>query len=135
VQEHAVCAMWRRLLHQIRRPGQAMKQVTVHTYRQDTYYPRVVRAVANILARSDVVAPVEVLMEMGNLTQKNHEAWSRGHVPYLERVCEGSLSKANRILRLIEFPRARLAHAPTTNGVPSVGSRQKPPLTVLEVGQ
>src|SRR5216684_9083691 len=95
--------MWRRLLHQMRRPGKAMKQVTVHTYRQDKYYPRVVRAVANILARSDVVAPVEVLMEMGNLTQKNHEAWSRGHVPYLERVCEGSLSKANRILRLIGF--------------------------------
>ena len=80
-----------------------MKQVTVHTYRQDTYYPRVVRAVATILARSDVVAPVDVLLEMGNLTQKNHEAWYRGHVPYLERVFAGSLSKANRILRLIGF--------------------------------
>ena len=80
-----------------------MQQVTVNTYRQDKYYPRVVRAVAKILSRSDVVAPVEVLMEMGNLTQKNHEAWRRGHVPYLERVFEGSLSKANRILRLIGF--------------------------------
>ncbi len=80
-----------------------MKQVTVNTYRQDKYYPRVVRAVANILSRSDVVAPVDVLMEMENLTQKNHEAWRRGHVPYLERVFEGSLSKANRILRIIGF--------------------------------
>jgi hypothetical protein len=43
------------------------------------------------------------LMEMGNLTQKNHEAWYRGQVPYLERVFEGSLSKANRILRIIGF--------------------------------
>jgi hypothetical protein len=80
-----------------------MKQVTVNTYRQDKYYPRVVRAVAKILSRSDVVAPVEVLMERGNLTQKNHEAWYRGHVPYLEHVFEGSLSKANRILRIIGF--------------------------------
>ncbi len=80
-----------------------MKQVTVNTYRQDKYYPRVVRAVANILSRSDVVAPVDVLMEMENLTQKNHEAWRRGHVPYLERVFEGNLSKANRILRIIGF--------------------------------
>jgi hypothetical protein len=80
-----------------------MKQVTVTTYRQDPYYPRVVRAVATILARSDVVAPVEVLLEMGNLTPKNYEAWSRGHVPYLERVFAGSLSKANRLLRLIGF--------------------------------
>jgi hypothetical protein len=80
-----------------------MKQVTVQTYRQDTYYPRVVRAVATILVRSDVVAPVDVLLEMGNLTPKHHEAWYRGHVPYLERVFAGSLSKAHRILRLIGF--------------------------------
>lgn len=80
-----------------------MKQVTVNTYRKDKYYPRVVRAVARILSRSDVVAPVAVLMEMGNLTQKNHEAWYRGQVPYLERVFEGNLSKANRILRIIGF--------------------------------
>jgi hypothetical protein len=62
-----------------------------------------VNPVATILSRSDVVAPVDVLLEMGNLTQKNHEAWYRGHVPYLERVFAGSLSKANRILRLIGF--------------------------------
>ena len=80
-----------------------MKRGTVNTYRQDKYYPRVVRAVAKILSRSDVVAPVEILMEMGNLTQKNHEAWYCGHVPYLERVFEGSLSKASRILRIISF--------------------------------
>ena len=80
-----------------------MKQVTVHTYRQDTYYPRVVRAVATILSRSDVVAPVDVLLAMGNLTPQNHEAWYRGDVHYLERVFAGSLSKANRILRLLRF--------------------------------
>ncbi|MBV7326724.1 hypothetical protein KFU94_00400 [Chloroflexi bacterium TSY] len=80
-----------------------MKRVTANTYRQDKYYPRVVRAVANILSQSDVVIPVEVLIEMGNLAQKNCEAWYRGQVPYLERVFEGSLSKANRILRIISF--------------------------------
>ena len=50
-----------------------------------------------------MVAPVDVLLEMGNLTPKHHEAWCRGHVPYLERVFAGSLSKANRILRLLGF--------------------------------
>jgi hypothetical protein len=99
----AVCALGSRLFYQRRLPGKTMKQVTVHTYRQDPYYPRVVRAVATILARADVVAPVDVLMEMGNLTPKHHEAWRRGHVPYLERVFAGSLSKANRILRLLRF--------------------------------
>ncbi len=64
---------------------------------------RVVRAVAKILSRSDVVAPVEVLIEMGNLSKKNYDAWRRGRVPYLERVFAGSLPKANRILRVIGF--------------------------------
>jgi hypothetical protein len=90
-----------------------MMDVTINGYRKDNYYPRVVRAVARILARSDVVAPVDVLMEMGNLSRKNLEAWRAGKVPYLERVFEGSLSKANRILRLIGF------HVHDLNMVPS----------------
>ena len=80
-----------------------MKKVTVTTYRKDKYYLRVVRAVAKVLTKSDVVAPVDVLIEMGNLTKKNHDAWRRGKVPYLERVFEGNLSKANRILGIIGF--------------------------------
>jgi hypothetical protein len=80
-----------------------MKRVTVNNYRKDKYYPRVVRAVAKILQRSNVVTPVDVLLEMGNLSKKNHDAWRRGQVPYLEHVFEGNLSKANRILRIIGF--------------------------------
>src|SRR5262249_46590918 len=62
--EHVIArfAMGSRLRHQSRLPGTAMKQVTVHTYRQDTYSPRVVRALAAILARSDVVAPVGAVL-------------------------------------------------------------------------
>jgi len=80
-----------------------MKHITVNTYRKDKYYPRVVRAVEKILARADVVAPSDILIEMDNLSKKNYEAWRKGQVPYLEQVFEGSLSKANRILRIIGF--------------------------------
>ena len=89
-----------------------MKRVTVNTYRKDKYYPRVVRAVGKILAHADVVAPTEILIEMGNLSQKNYEAWRKGKIPFLERVFEGNLSKANRILRIIGF------HAHDLNMVP-----------------
>lgn len=80
-----------------------MKSVTAHNYSKDKYYPRVVQAIARILTRSDIVRPVDVLMEMGNLTKKNLDSWCKGQVPYLERVFEGSLSKASRILRIIGF--------------------------------
>jgi len=89
-----------------------MKHFSVNTYRKDKYYPRVVRAVGKILAHADVIAPSDVLIQMGNLSQKNYEAWRKGQVPYLERAFEGSLSKANRILRIIGF------HAHDLNMVP-----------------
>lgn len=89
-----------------------MKKVTVRTYKKDTLYPKVVRAKARILKRSDVISPVEILIQMGNLEPKAYEAWYCGKVQYLERVFQGSLSKANRILRLIEF------HAHDLNMVP-----------------
>ncbi|MGA1871652.1 MAG: hypothetical protein ACMUJM_24250 [bacterium] len=89
-----------------------MKHITVNTYRKDKYYPRVVRAVGKILARTDVVAPSEILIEMGNLSNNNYKAWRKGRVPYLERVFEGNLSKASRILRIIGL------HAHDLNMVP-----------------
>jgi len=91
-----------------------MKKVTVNTYKKDKYYPKVVLAFARILTRSNEVAPVDVLIEMGNLTKKNHDSWRKGQVPYLERVFEGNLSKANRILRIIGF------HAHDLNMVPQI---------------
>ena len=60
-----------------------MKRATVNTYRKDKYYPRVVRAAGKILARADVVAPIEILIEMGNLSQKNYEAWRKGKSLFL----------------------------------------------------
>lgn len=91
-----------------------MKKVTVSTYRQDKYYPRVVPAFAKILARTDVVTPVDVFIELGSLSKKNHDIWRQGKVPYLERVIEGSLSKVSRILRIFGF------HAHDLNMIPSV---------------
>ena len=80
-----------------------MKKVTVSTYRKDKYHPRVARAFARVLAITNVVAPVDVFIEMGNLSKKNYDIWRQGKVPYLERVIEGNLSKINRILRIIGF--------------------------------
>ena len=74
--------------------GVRVKKVTVSSYREDKYYSRVVRAVERILAQGNVLTPIDILIEMGNLSKKNYEAWRKGQVPYLERVFEGNLSKA-----------------------------------------
>jgi len=60
--------------------------VSIATYRDDPLYPRVVRSVESILARSRVVAPVDVLVGMGLLAASDLDEWRRGRVLYLERA-------------------------------------------------
>ena len=55
-----------------------MKKITASSYKKDKYYPRVTRAVHEILKGSDFVAPVEVLIKMGNLTKEDYENWLFG---------------------------------------------------------
>lgn len=80
-----------------------MKKITVENYRGDKYYPKVVQAFAAILATGDVVAPIEVLVQMGLLRRSDVESWRFGRVPYLEKVIHCNLAKASRILRLLRL--------------------------------
>jgi len=78
-----------------------MKQITVDNYRSDKYYPAVVRAVDSILARGDRVSPIEVFVEMGQLSVESVAEWRAGRLPFLERGIKCNLSGASRILRLL----------------------------------
>jgi hypothetical protein len=91
-----------------------MKRVVQSTYRDDPLYPRIERAVTSILAKSKVVAPVDVLVDMSLLAPEKLEDWRRGRVPYLEKVIHCNLTRLSRLLRVLRF------HAHDLNLVPSV---------------
>ena len=80
-----------------------MADVTLENYKNNRLYPKVVKAVGLLLQEKDEIATVDVLIKMGNLTPKDFELWRKGKVAYLERVFQGSLSKAGRMLRMINF--------------------------------
>ena len=80
-----------------------MKKVSLATFQKDTLYPKVVQACAELLRESDEISPVAILMKIGNLTPRDYDAWRSGRIPYLEHAFQGSLSKANRYLRIIGF--------------------------------
>jgi len=101
-----------------------MKRVAVGTYRKDPLYPKVVRATAMLLKESDEIAPVGILMQIGNLTSKDYDAWRRGRVQYLERVFQGSLSKANRYLRIIGFYASDLEMVPNQYTYRQIGKKR-----------
>ena len=87
---------------------------SVDTYCEDPLYPRIVLAVAAILQRGQVVAPVDVLIEMGLLERKRLEDWRRGRVPYLEQAITCNLTRLSRLIRILRF------HAHDLNLVPSL---------------
>ena len=80
-----------------------MKKVTAGNYLEDRWYPRVVRAVSEILAEGGVVMPVEVLVRLKLLRSEDLEDWRFRRIPYLEKVIQCNLSNANRVLRVLRL--------------------------------
>jgi hypothetical protein len=80
-----------------------MKKVSVDNFRSDPMFPRIERAVAEQLAKGNVVAPVDVLVGMGLIRLEHLEEWRRGQIAYLERVVTCNLSRVSRILRILRF--------------------------------
>jgi hypothetical protein len=80
-----------------------MKKISVDNFRSDPMFPRIERAVAEQLAKGNVVAPVDVLVSMGLLQSKQLGDWRRGRVTYLERVITGNLSRVSRVLRILRL--------------------------------
>lgn len=60
-------------------------------------------AIKKSLFNKDYAAPVEILMEIGVLSKKDHEAWRFGQVPYLEKVCSTNLKNMSEIMKQIRI--------------------------------
>lgn len=66
-------------------------------------FPRIERVVADLLAKGNVVTPVDVLIGMGLLRPDHLNDWRCGRVPYLERVIDCNLIRLSRLLRILRF--------------------------------
>src|SRR5262245_4104705 len=111
-----------------------MKRVTTANYKEDTYYPRVVRAVEAILATGDVVTPIEVFVQMGLLSKPDVESWRFGRTPYLEKVIQCNLAKASRILRLLRMHVHDLDMRPSQTAYVKWGKGRRTPLRFSKTG-
>jgi len=90
-----------------------MKRITLANYQKDPLYAGVAKAVAEILATTNVVTPLEVLLRQQRLTKQQVEDWRFGRIPFLERVCLGNLAKMSRILRILDLHSRTLSLTPS----------------------
>ncbi len=111
-----------------------MKKVTVEDYKEDKYYPRVVRAVEAILAKGDLVTPIEVFVQMDLLSKADVESWRFGRIPYLEKVIRCSLGKTSRILRLLRMHVHDLNMSPSQTVYVKWGKGRRLPLRFSKTG-
>jgi hypothetical protein len=111
-----------------------MKKISVENYRDDKYYPKIVRAVEAILAKGDVVSPIEVFVHLELLGKADVESWRFGRVDYLERVLRCNLAKANRILRILRLHVHDLDMTPSHTAYVKWGKGQKTPLRFSKSG-
>ncbi len=111
-----------------------MKRPTVENYRQDKYYPKVVRAVGAILANAEVVTAIDVFVHLELLTRPDVESWRFGRVPYLEKVIHCNLSKASWILRLLRLHVHDLNLRPSQTAYVKWGKGQRTPHRFSKTG-
>jgi len=112
-----------------------MTKITVENYRDDKYYPKIVRAVEAILAQGDVVAPVDVFVHMELLSEADVESWRFGRVPYLEKVIRCNLSKISRILRILRMHVHDLDMIPSHTAYVKWGKGARTPLRFSKTGE
>ena len=100
-------------------------KVSRSTFKKQKCYPKVTRAVHEILQESTFVAPTEVLIRTGHLTRKQLEDWRFGRVPYLERVITGNLAKLVRILEVLKHHAEERGLKPSPTDYRTWGKGQK----------
>ncbi len=55
-----------------------------------------------LLKEKGYVSPLEILIKMGRIKQKEVEDWRFKKIPYLERAVSGNLRKLNHVLRALK---------------------------------
>jgi hypothetical protein len=83
--------------------GSLAMRVSIDNFRDDPMFLRIECVVADLLAKGNIVAPVDVLIGMGLLRPEHLNNWRRGCVPYLERVINCNLTRLSRLLRILRF--------------------------------
>lgn len=108
--------------------------VSVSSYRDDPLFPSIERVVSALLARGNVVTPVDVLIGVGLLRPEHLEDWRHGRVPYLERVINCNLTRLSRLLRILRSHAHDLNLKPSATVYMRHGKGPRQPLRFSKTG-
>lgn len=91
-------------------------------------------ATSILLREKGYIAFVDVLIQIGKLTKKDHEAWRNCKVPFLEAVVSVNLAKLNHMLRSFQKNCRNGNLRPSRTAYMSWGKGPKRPLRFSKSG-
>lgn len=80
------------------------------------------------------ICSIDVLMQLGYLSQTDYENWRFGRIDYLEKVCKVNLGKLSTINRLIKFNAKKMSLKPSWTEYKKYGKGVKVRLRFSKTG-
>lgn len=68
----------------------------------EKYKEKIENSINSQLEQRGYVTIIDTLVDISVISKVDYEKWRKGQVPYLEKVCKGSLNRLSKILKEIE---------------------------------
>ena len=88
---------------------------------------KVGRSMHNQVQTRGFAAPVQVLVDLGYLSEADLERWRFGKIDYLERVCKVNLHKLSFIMKQVRAYARKCQLKPSVTFYKRFGRKGKPP--------
>lgn len=110
-------------------------KVSLHEYKQEPMYPKIVNAVSQLLKEKKIVSPVELFSVLKLIDDKQIEDWRFGRIPYFEKAIKCNLTKASRILQILRYHVHDLDMIPSATVYKKLGKGPKTILRFSKTGE
>ncbi|MCF7920614.1 MAG: hypothetical protein K9N06_11940 [Candidatus Cloacimonetes bacterium] len=93
------------------------------------------KTLGQLLYQKKYIAPVDLLMALGYLSERDHENWRMGRVDFMEQVCSTNLKRLSRIMKLLRIYAKEHNLSPSLTAYMTWGDQKKRKLKFSKTGK
>ncbi|MCF7912171.1 MAG: hypothetical protein K9M99_06565 [Candidatus Cloacimonetes bacterium] len=95
---------------------------------------KVTKTAGQLMYNKKYIAPVDLLLELGYLTEKDHESWRMGKIAFLEQACQINLKKLSLIMKTLRDYAKKLNYKPSFTAYCGWGKQKRRKLRFSKSG-
>jgi hypothetical protein len=93
------------------------------------------RIVSEVVDHKGYISSIDILMQLGYLSQTDYENWRNGKIEYLEKACQVNLGKLTTINRILRQVSGKMKLKPSWTGYDKFGKGPKLRLRFSKSGE